>query len=86
MLDIDNFKSVNDTYGHQRGDEVLAAVAGVVRDLSRDVDAPARYGGEEMAVILPGTDAKGAAQLAERMREAVEALRVRRSATSSICR
>lgn len=76
MLDIDKFKSVNDTYGHQQGDAVLAAVAGVVRSLSRDVDAPARYGGEEMAVILPGTDAEGAVQLAERMREAVEALRV----------
>jgi diguanylate cyclase (GGDEF)-like protein len=76
MLDIDKFKSVNDTYGHQQGDAVLAAVAGVVRSLSRDVDAPARYGGEEMAVILPGTDAEGAVQLAERMREAVEALSV----------
>jgi diguanylate cyclase (GGDEF)-like protein len=58
------------------GDHVLAAVAGVVRELSRDVDAPARYGGEEMAVILPGTDAEGALQLAERMREAIAALRV----------
>jgi diguanylate cyclase (GGDEF)-like protein len=76
MVDIDKFKSVNDTYGHQMGDHVLAAVAGVIRDLSRDVDAPARYGGEEMAVILPGTDAEGAIQLAERMREAIEALRV----------
>jgi diguanylate cyclase (GGDEF)-like protein len=78
MLDIDDFKAVNDTYGHQQGDQVLAAVAGVLRDLSRDIDTPARYGGEEMAVVLPGTAAEGAAQLAERMREAVEALRVRR--------
>ena len=76
MLDIDDFKRVNDTYGHQKGDEVLAQVAGVLRGLSRDLDAPARYGGEEMAVVLPQTDADGAALLAERMRQAVEALHV----------
>jgi diguanylate cyclase (GGDEF)-like protein len=78
MLDIDNFKAVNDTYGHQQGDVVLSAVARALRDLSRDIDEPARYGGEEMAVVLPQTDALGAAQLAERMREAVEDLRVPR--------
>jgi diguanylate cyclase (GGDEF)-like protein len=78
MLDIDDFKRVNDTYGHQQGDEVLAQVAGVLRALSRDLDAPARYGGEELAVVLPQTDVEGAALLAERMREAVEALQVRR--------
>ncbi|HEX2232421.1 MAG TPA: diguanylate cyclase [Thermoleophilaceae bacterium] len=78
MLDIDDFKAVNDTYGHQQGDQMLAAVARVLRELSRDIDTPARYGGEEMAVVLPGTDAEGAAQLAERMREAVEELRVAR--------
>jgi len=78
MLDIDDFKAVNDTYGHQQGDQVLAAVAGVLRDLSRDIDTPARYGGEEMAVVLPGTDSEGAAQLAERMREAIEGLSVTR--------
>jgi diguanylate cyclase (GGDEF)-like protein len=76
MLDIDDFKKVNDTHGHQQGDEVLAAIAGVLRDFSRDIDAPARYGGEEMAVVVPGTDADGAVQLAERVREAVERLRV----------
>ncbi len=76
MLDIDNFKKVNDTHGHQRGDDVLAAVAGVLRDLSRDVDAPARYGGEEMVVVLPGTESEGALHLAERMREGVERLRI----------
>jgi diguanylate cyclase (GGDEF)-like protein len=78
MLDIDDFKRVNDTYGHQQGDEVLASVAGVLRDLSRDIDAPARYGGEELAVVLPQTDSAGAARLAERMRRAVEAMRVPR--------
>jgi diguanylate cyclase (GGDEF)-like protein len=78
MVDIDDFKQVNDSYGHQQGDEVLAQVAGVLRDLSRDLDAPARYGGEELAVVLPQTDADGAALLAERMREAVEALQIPR--------
>jgi diguanylate cyclase (GGDEF)-like protein len=78
MVDLDDFKQVNDRHGHQQGDEVLAAVAAVLRDFSRDIDAPARYGGEELAVVLPQTDAEGAAQLAERMREAVESLRVPR--------
>jgi diguanylate cyclase (GGDEF)-like protein len=78
MLDIDDFKRVNDSYGHQQGDEVLAQVAGVLRKISRDLDAPARYGGEEMAVVLPQTDVEGATLLAERIREAVEALEVPR--------
>jgi diguanylate cyclase (GGDEF)-like protein len=78
MADLDNFKQVNDRHGHPQGDEVLASVAAVLRDLSRDIDAPARYGGEELAVVLPQTDAEGAALLAERMREAVERLRVPR--------
>jgi diguanylate cyclase (GGDEF)-like protein len=78
MLDLDDFKRVNDTYGHQQGDEVLAQVAGVLRDISRELDTPARYGGEEMAVVLPQTDVDGAELLAERIREAVEALPVPR--------
>ena len=62
MLDIDDFKAVNDTYGHQQGDLVLSRSRGsCVR--SREIDEPARYGGEEMAVILPGTDLEGAVQL-----------------------
>jgi diguanylate cyclase (GGDEF)-like protein len=78
MVDLDSFKRVNDEHGHQQGDEVLASVASVLRDFSRDIDTPARYGGEELAVVLPQTDTDGAALLAERMREAVEALRVPR--------
>jgi diguanylate cyclase (GGDEF)-like protein len=78
MLDLDHFKHINDEYGHQQGDEVLALVADVLRDFSRDIDAPTRYGGEELAVILPQTDSEGAAQLAERIREAVERLEVPR--------
>jgi diguanylate cyclase (GGDEF)-like protein len=78
MVDIDNFKKVNDTYGHPQGDLVLKEIARVLQEQSRDIDFPARYGGEEMSVILPQTDIAGAEQLAERMREAIEALEVKR--------
>jgi diguanylate cyclase (GGDEF)-like protein len=74
MLDIDNFKEVNDTYGHLQGDLVLREVARVLKQSSREIDEPARYGGEEMAVALPQTDLEGAFQFAERVRHAVEAL------------
>jgi diguanylate cyclase (GGDEF)-like protein len=78
MLDIDNFKSVNDTYGHPQGDVVLKHVARVLRENSRDADSPARYGGEEMALILPHTDLPGAHAIAERVRSAIEGLHVPR--------
>lgn len=78
MLDIDNFKSVNDTFGHQQGDLVLRRVAMVLADTSRETDYPARYGGEEMALILPHTDLEGSYVIAERIRTRVEALRVPR--------
>ena len=78
LLDIDDFKAVNDTYGHQQGDIVLIEVGRVLRSLSRDIDEPARYGGEEMAVILPQTDVEGAELLAERMRAAVDDLEIER--------
>jgi diguanylate cyclase (GGDEF)-like protein len=78
MVDVDDFKSVNDTYGHQQGDLVLKAVAAVVQESCREIDEPARYGGEEMAVALPQTDLEGAFAIAERVRAAVEALAVPR--------
>ena len=71
MLDIDLFKAVNDTYGHQRGDAVLVELAGRIRGQVRDVDTVARYGGEEVVVVLPETDEAGAAQAAERICDAV---------------
>jgi diguanylate cyclase (GGDEF)-like protein len=78
MLDIDNFKSINDTYGHPQGDLVLRHVARIVRENSRDADSPARYGGEEMALILPHTDLEGSHAIAERVRTSIEALRISR--------
>jgi diguanylate cyclase (GGDEF)-like protein len=78
MLDIDNFKTVNDTYGHQQGDVVLRRVARVLADSSREADFPARYGGEELALILPHTDMAGSFAIAERIRTAVESLRIPR--------
>jgi diguanylate cyclase (GGDEF)-like protein len=78
MLDLDDFKSINDTYGHQQGDVVLKQVARVLRDTSREPDLPARYGGEEMAVILPHTDLEGASSISERLRTAIEGLRIPR--------
>jgi diguanylate cyclase (GGDEF)-like protein len=75
MIDIDHFKSFNDTYGHQAGDRCLAAVAGALGGLARRAgDRVARYGGEEFAALLPATDAAGGLAIAERMRAAVEAL------------
>jgi len=78
MLDIDNFKRVNDTYGHQQGDLVLREVAAALRGCAREVDEPARYGGEELAVALQQTDVTGAESIAERVRTAVEALELPR--------
>ena len=83
MVDLDDFKRVNDTHGHQRGDDVLPAVAGVLRDFSRDIDAPARYGGEELAVVLPGTDAEGAASSPSACARPSSGCRSRLAATSS---
>jgi diguanylate cyclase (GGDEF)-like protein len=78
MLDLDNFKSINDRYGHPQGDVVLKHVARILRESSRDADAPARYGGEELALILPHTDLEGAHAIAERVRAAIAAVRIPR--------
>jgi diguanylate cyclase (GGDEF)-like protein len=77
IADIDHFKSVNDSYGHEAGDAVLRAVAAVLRDLVRTTDICARIGGEELCVILPQTEMQGATELAERLRAQIEALVVR---------
>lgn len=77
MLDVDHFKRFNDTYGHLAGDRCLRAIATAVRgEAKRPGDVVARYGGEEIAVLLPETDAAGAERLANRMCRAVAELRV----------
>jgi diguanylate cyclase (GGDEF)-like protein len=77
LIDIDFFKSFNDTYGHEAGDEILKKVASALAaTLNRPADLVARYGGEEFVVVLPGTDAAGAAGLAERLRATVAGLAV----------
>ena len=73
MLDIDDFKSVNDTYGHRTGDKVLRDAAKLVKAVVRKTDVVCRYGGEEFAVILPHTSMEGAMDDAERIRAAIEA-------------
>jgi diguanylate cyclase (GGDEF)-like protein len=76
MTDIDHFKRFNDTYGHLCGDLVLKQVARVIQGIIRSCDLAARYGGEEFCVLLPDTDANHAFTIAERIRTAMEAMKV----------
>jgi diguanylate cyclase (GGDEF)-like protein len=72
MIDIDDFKDVNDRYGHQDGDKVLAMVGAIIETETRDIDICCRYGGEEFVVLLPLTDIGETALLAERLRAKIE--------------
>jgi len=72
MIDIDNFKKINDTYGHQAGDYVLKELAKLLKSQLRARDIIARYGGEEFAILLPGTTFSQAVRIAERLRKSVE--------------
>ncbi|HWW74755.1 MAG TPA: diguanylate cyclase, partial [Pyrinomonadaceae bacterium] len=74
LVDIDNFKEVNDTHGHEAGDEVLRGVANVIQSGTRGIDTGARIGGDEFAVILPETNLARGLEVAERLRAAVAAL------------
>ena len=74
MADVDDFKSINDTHGHSMGDRYLRAVASTIAVQCRQSDLPARYGGDEFAIIVPDESAAGAARLAERCRRSVEAI------------
>jgi two-component system cell cycle response regulator len=72
MCDLDHFKSVNDTYGHQAGDEVLKQLAQILKDEAREIDRVGRYGGEEFMLLLPGTVLDAAVTFAERVRKRIE--------------
>ena len=79
VLDIDRFKFINDTYGHAFGDEVLAAIAKLLRDKTRPSDIVARYGGEEFVILMPRTTVRDAFVPAERLRQAIEKYRFQRA-------
>lgn len=81
MIDIDNFKTFNDSYGHVVGDQVLKLMASVLREHVGDTDLAARYGGEELMAVFPGADLQTCRELAERIRTSVAERRIRRRAT-----
>lgn len=72
MVDIDDFKHVNDTYGHLVGDIVLKQIGAILQKSIRKTDCVVRWGGEEFAIVLPETDRDGAVRIAERLRQSVE--------------
>ncbi len=81
MFDLDEFKKINDRYGHISGDNVLAKVATILRTSIRETDVAGRYGGDEFIVILPYTDLKYAGMIAERVRKTVESTKIAKSDT-----
>jgi len=74
MIDVDNFKRVNDTFGHPVGDDVLRNISRVLRTNLRQTDVAARYGGEEFAIVLPGLGPRGVRAVGEKLRRAVRSL------------
>jgi diguanylate cyclase (GGDEF)-like protein len=84
MMDVDNFKKYNDTYGHDEGDKCLKAVAGAINEsVTREHDFAARYGGEEFIIVLPNTDEAGARLIAEKALENVRKLEIPHSANTA---
>ena len=84
LIDIDHFKRVNDEFGHGVGDQVLRLMAKVLRDRVREIDLPARYGGEELIVVLPSADLATATVVAERIRRSVSECQITRRSTGEV--
>ena len=84
MLDVDHFKNVNDTYGHLAGDQVLVSIAKSLTDSLRPTDMLVRYGGEEFAILLPGTSVENSLRVSDRIRRAVEKTPVKIGSSSDI--
>ena len=84
LIDIDHFKTFNDNFGHGVGDQVLRLMSNVLRERLRDIDLPARYGGEELIAVLPGADLAGCGAVAERIRRAISECRITRRSTGEI--
>jgi diguanylate cyclase (GGDEF)-like protein len=76
MIDIDNFKNLNDTFGHDAGDDAIRHISKVLREGTRGIDLASRIGGEEFAVLLVETDHQGGLEVAERLRLAIKALEI----------
>jgi diguanylate cyclase (GGDEF)-like protein len=77
MIDVDDLKVINDTYGHQAGDTVLSSIGNILSETLRKVDIPARYGGDEFAVILPNTNKTGSIAVAEKIRSRLKRVSLR---------
>jgi diguanylate cyclase len=84
LLDIDHFKNFNDNFGHGVGDQVLRLIAKVLREKVRDIDLPARYGGEELIAVLPDSDLPTGGAAAERIRRAIAECRITRRSTGEV--
>ena len=84
LIDIDHFKTFNDNFGHGVGDQVLKLMAKVLRDRVRDIDLPARYGGEELIAVLPGADLATCAMVAERIRRSISECQITRRSTGEV--
>lgn len=76
VVDLDYLKKINDTFGHQAGDNAIVAIAKVMQQSSRSIDLPARYGGEEFCLLLPNTDLEMAEQIAERLRKLINEIKI----------
>lgn len=84
LVDIDHFKTFNDSFGHGVGDQVLRLMAKVLRERLREIDLPARYGGEELIAVLPGADLVTCEAIAERVRRSISECRITRRSTGEV--